>query len=172
MTSSEKRLLLPRRNRYEYKLQIEYKMLDFNLSSRILKNFENPVENSRLHAQELKAAFVNSFKRFSFQNFKINELVNEMNSRKKRSLCFQRFTSGFYKINVAVSRPTEFNLEQNLHTSGKFRIWCRGIQFQLQCSSIFTGWKYLCTTFSLSSRNLFFVKDCIGAITRFLAAVK
>ena len=71
MTSVEKRLLLPRRNRYEYKLHIEYKMLDFNLWSKILKNFENPVENW-LHAQELKAAFVNRFKRFSFQNFKIN----------------------------------------------------------------------------------------------------
>ena len=35
-----------------------------------------------------------------------------MNSRKKRNLCFQRFVSGFYQINLAVSRPTEFNLEQ------------------------------------------------------------
>ena len=46
------------------------------------------------------------------------EIVDEMNSRKKRSLFFQRFMSGYYKKNVAVSRPTEFNLEQNLHTSG------------------------------------------------------
>ena len=59
-----------------------------------------------------------------------------MNTRKKRSLCFQCFLSGIYKINVAVSRPTEFNLEQNLHTLGKFRIWCHGIKFQLQCSSL------------------------------------
>ena len=96
-----------------------------------MKNFENPVEDW-LHAQELKAAFVNSFKRSSFQNFKRNviipwihvsalnsylctEFVNEMNSRKKTSVCFQRFMSGFYQINVAVSSPTEFNLEQNLH---------------------------------------------------------
>ena len=41
--------------------------------------------------------------------------------------------------------------EQNLHTSGIFYL----ITFQLQCSSIFTGWKYLCRIFSLSSRNLF-----------------
>ena len=46
--------------------------------------------------------------------------MNEMNSRKKTSVCFQRFMSGFYQINVAVSSPTEFNLEQNLHTSGSF----------------------------------------------------
>ena len=45
-------------------------------------------------------------------------------------------------------------LEQNLHTSGKFYVQYR-ITFQLQCSSIFTGWKYLCRIFSLSSRNLF-----------------
>ena len=56
-------ILILRRNHYEYKLHIEYTMLDFNLSCKILKNFENPVENW-LHAQELKAAFVNSFKRF------------------------------------------------------------------------------------------------------------
>ena len=45
-------------------------------------------------------------------------------------------------------------LEQNLHTPGKFCVQCQ-IKFQLQCSSIFTGWKYLCRIFSLSSRNLF-----------------
>ena len=45
-------------------------------------------------------------------------------------------------------------LEQNWHTSGKFCVQCR-IKFQVQCSSIFTGWKYLCRIFSLSSRNLF-----------------
>ena len=82
------------------------------------------------------------------------EFLNEMNSRKKTSLCFQHFMSSFYQINVAVSRPTEFNLEQNLHTSGKFCVQCR-IKFQLQCSSIFTGWKYLYRIFSLSSRDRF-----------------
>ena len=45
-------------------------------------------------------------------------------------------------------------LEQNLHTWRKFCVQCQ-IKFQLQCSSIFTGWKYLSRIFSLSSRNLF-----------------
>ena len=49
----------------------------------------------------------------------------------------------------------------------------RPIKFQLQVSSIFTGWKYLCRIFFLSSRKFFFfVKDCIEEITRFVAAVK
>ena len=46
-------------------------------------------------------------------------------------------------------------LEQNLHRTGKFCVQCR-IKFQLQCSSIFAGWKCLCRIFSLCSRNLFF----------------
>ena len=57
--------------------------------------------------------------------------------------------SGFYQINVAVSRPMGFNLEQNLHTSKKL---CR-IKFQLQSTSTFTGWEYLCRIFSFSSRK-------------------
>ena len=57
---------------------------------------------------------------YPFNTYLCTEFVNEMNSRKKRNLCFQHFMSGFYQINFAVTRPTEFNLEQNLHPSGKF----------------------------------------------------
>ena len=106
----------------------------------------------------------------ALNSYLCTEFVNEMNSRKKTSVCFQRFMSGFYQINVAVSSPTEFNLEQNLHTSGKFCFQCR-IKFQLQFSLIFTRWKYLCRIFFLSSRNIF-CEDCIEEITRFVAAVK
>ena len=83
-----------------------------------------------------KAAFLNSFKFGSpfntsndispwihvsaLNSYLCTEFVNEMNSRKKISLCFLRFMSGFYQINVSVSRLTEFNLEQNLHTSESF----------------------------------------------------
>ena len=56
-----------------------------------------------------------------FASRHLPEFVNEMNSRKKTSLCFQRFMSigGFYLTNVAISRPTEFYLEQNLQGSTK-----------------------------------------------------
>ena len=45
-------------------------------------------------------------------------------------------------------------LERNLQTSGTFYVEYR-IKFQLQCSSIFIGWKCLCRIFSLSPRNFF-----------------
>ena len=38
--------------------------------------------------------------------------------------------SGFYQINFAVTRPTEFNLQQNLHTSGKFAFSAAGSNFK------------------------------------------
>ena len=44
------------------------------------------------------------------------------------------------------------------------------LKFQLQCLSIFTGWKYLCRIFSLFP-EIFFFKDRIEEITRFVAAV-
>ena len=106
----------------------------------------------------------------ALNSYLCTDFLNEMNLRKKTSLCFHHFMSGFYQINVAVSRPTEFNLEQNLHTSEKFCIQCQ-IKFQLQCSSIFTGWKYLTESFPFLP-EIVFVKDCIDEITRFVAAVK
>ena len=143
-----------------------------------MKKFENPVEDW-LHAQEsrlceqfqkvllskLQTLLASPWIHVSALNsYLCTEFVNEMSSRKKTSVCFQRFMSGFYQINVAVSSPTEFNLEQNLHTSGKFCFQC-WIKFQLQFSSVFTGWKYLCRIFFLFSRNIF-CEDCIEEITR------
>ena len=86
-----------------------------------------------------------------------------MNSRKKTGLYFQRFMSGFYQINVAVSRPMEFNLKQNLHTLGKFSIQCR-IQYSLDANISAESFPFL--------PEIFFVKDCIEEITRFVALVK
>ena len=60
-------------------------------------------------------------------------------------------------------------LEQNLHTSGKFA--CR-IKFQLQCSSIFTGYRNISAESFPFLPEIFFVKDCIEEITLFVAAVK
>ena len=57
-----------------------------------------------------------------------------------------------------------------MHTSGTFCVQCR-LKFQLQCLSIFTGWKYLCRIFSLFPEIFFFFKDRIEEITRFVAAV-
>ena len=51
---------------------------------------------------------------------------------RKQASVFNVFTNGFYQINVAILRPTEFNFDRNLHT-GKFCAQCR-IKFQLQCS--------------------------------------
>ena len=123
---------------------------------------------------------MNSFKRFSFQNFKINksvdsrlgtEIVNEMNSRKKRSLFFQRFfMSGYYKKNVAVSCPTEFNLEQNLHTSGSVA-FAMGSNFNSNVYQYSLDGNISAESFPLLP-EIFFVKDCIREITHFVAAVK
>ena len=57
------------------------------------------------------------------------------------------------------------SLEQNLHTSGKFA--CR-IQFQLQCSSIFTGYRTISPESFPFLPEIFFVKDCIEKITCFV----
>ena len=46
------------------------------------------------------------------------------------------------------------------------------IKFQLQCSSIFTGYKTILPESFPFLLEIFFVKDCIEEITRFVAAVK
>ena len=46
------------------------------------------------------------------------------------------------------------------------------IKFQLQCSSIFTGYKTISPESFSFLLEIFFVKDCIEEITRFVAAVK
>ena len=47
-----------------------------------------------------------------------------------------------------------------MHISGKFYVLYR-ITFQLQCSSIFIGWKCLCRIFSLTSRIIFLRKNAL-----------
>ena len=59
-------------------------------------------------------------------------------------------------------------LKQNLHTSGKFAC---PIKFQLQCSSIFTGYLTISAESFPFLPEIFFVKGCIEEITRFVAAV-
>ena len=90
--------------------------------------------------------------------------MNEMTTRKKRSLCFQCFMSGFYKINVAVSRPTEFNLEQNFAHIGKVSHLVPQDQNSTPMFISAESFPFLL--------EIFFVKDCIGEMTRFVAAVK
>ena len=70
-----------------------------------------------------------------------------------------------------VGRQADVNslLEQNLHTAGKFAC---PIKFQLQCSSIFTGYRTISAESFPFLPEIFFVKDCIEEITRFVAAVK
>ena len=46
------------------------------------------------------------------------------------------------------------------------------IKFQLQCSSIFTGYRTISPEYFPFLLEIFFVKDCIEEITRFVAAVK
>ena len=46
------------------------------------------------------------------------------------------------------------------------------IKFQLQCSSIFTGYRTISPESFPFLLEIFFVKDCIEEITRFVAAVK
>ena len=53
------------------------------------------------------------------------------------------------------SRPLVFAPLPEFAYIGKVLHSVYGITLQLQCSSIFTGWKYLYRIFSLSSRNLF-----------------
>ena len=73
---------------------------------------------------------------------------------KKQSMNWRQTKGRLLGSNRLEDRLASGLLEQNLHTSGKFCVQCR-IKFQLRCSSIFTGWKYLCRIFSLSYRNLF-----------------
>ena len=75
--------------------------------------------------------------------------------------------SRFYQINVAVSRPMGFNLEQNLHTSKKLCISfsdCNVHQYSLDGKISAESFLFL--------PEIFFVKDCIEEITRFVAAEK
>ena len=60
-------------------------------------------------------------------------------------------------------------VEQNLDTSGKFAY---PIKFQLQCSSIFTGYRTISVESFPFLPEIFFVKDCIKEITLLVAAVK
>ena len=46
------------------------------------------------------------------------------------------------------------------------------IKFQLQCSSIFTGYRTISPESFPYVLEIFFVKDCIEEITRFVSAVK
>ena len=75
--------------------------------------------------------------------------------------------SGFYQqINVAVSGPTEFNLEQNLHTSALSagsNFNCNVHQYSLDGNISAESFPFL--------PEIFFMKDCIEEITRFVAAV-
>ena len=93
------------------------------------------------------------------------EFVNEMN------LSFQRFMSGFYQINFAVTRPTEFNLEQNLHPSGKFGFSAAESNFNCDGRQYSLDGNISAESFP-SFPEIFFVKDCIDEITHFGAAVK
>ena len=78
--------------------------------------------------------------------------------------------SGFYQINVAISSPTEFNLEQNLHTPGNLSSvpnqisTAMFIQYSLDGNISAECFPFL--------PEIFFVKDCIEENTRFVAAVK
>ena len=80
--------------------------------------------------------------------------------------------SGFYKINVAVSRPTEFNLEQNLHINrGSFAFGATRSNFNSNVYQYSLDGNISAESFPFLP-EFFFVKDCIGEITRFVAAVK
>ena len=93
------------------------------------------------------------------------EFLNEMNSPKKRSFCFQRLYVKSLSNKRCFSCPTEFmpNLQWNLHTLGKFCIQCQ--------IKLFAVWKYLCRILSLFFPEIFFVKYCIEENTLFVAAV-
>ena len=111
-------------------------MLYFNLSSRIWRTLKTqsktgcmPKNWKLLCEQFQKVLFQTMLVRvFTSRHLIVISVLSFWMKwiwEKKTSLCFQRFMSGFYQINVTVSRPTEFNLEQNLHTSGKFCVQCR-----------------------------------------------
>ena len=78
---------------------------------------------------------------------------------------------GFYQINFAVTRPTEFNLEQNLHTSGKFMFSAAGSNINCNVRQYSLDGNISAECFPFLP-EIFFVKDCIEEITRFGAAVK
>ena len=88
------------------------------------------------------------------------EFVNEMNSKKKASLCFQRFMSGFYQINVAVSHPTEFNLEQNLAIHRESFAFSAGSNFNCNVHQYSLDGNISAESFPFLP-EIFFVKDCI-----------
>ena len=74
--------------------------------------------------------------------------------------------SSFYQINIAVSRLTEFNLEQNLHTSRKSCIQCRS-NFNCNVHQYSVDGNISAESFSFLP-EIFSVKNCIEEITRFV----
>ena len=61
-------------------------------------------------------------------------------------------------------------LEQNLHTSGKFYIQCTGSHFNCNVHQYSLDGNISTESFPFLP-EIFFVKDCIEEITRFVAAV-
>ena len=83
-------------------------------------------------------------------------------------ICVYMFIS--LKVSAQWRQPVWRHLEQNLHTSKKICVHDQG-KFQLQCSSIFTGHRTTSPGSFPFLLEIFFVKEYIKEITRFVAAV-
>ena len=93
-------------------------------------------------------------------------------------MCVYMFISS--KVSALLPSNSEKQSVNDVRLSSD--VWCKicihrkkyacMIKFQLQCSSIFTGYRTISPESFPFLLEIFFVKDCIEEITHFVAAVK